>query len=123
MAKKPHKGSITKALKAEGAKQSVFMKARVAGRMSNGFQLEDLPNGEIHVTDNIHITNPKISPHYEANEQNKAERISRNLHFYTGILNNAGYQTESYQVGHAKGIAVVNPDRVYGPPKPPELEQ
>lgn len=112
MAKKPHKASVTKTLKQGGATQSVFHKSgrvKHSGRFSQGFQIEDLPNSELFVTDFRRIDTPKISPNYDEVVNRINEKVDRNLHFYHGILNDAGYQAEHHQKNNVRGIRVVNP--------------
>lgn len=113
MPKKPHKASVTKTLKQGGATQSVFRNSgriKNAGTSSEGFQIEKLPNDELFVTDNRKRYFPMSHPKYEEQMNRINEKIDRNLHFYHGILNDAGYQVEHHQQGYVRGIRVVNPN-------------
>lgn len=109
--KKPNKSAVTRVLQNKGFEKhySALDAIKRGDSPVQGFHLADFGSRELYVSYRDMPTNPKPE---------SLERISRLSSFWRSTLDNAGYKTESYR----KGFVIANPDRVYGPPKPPELE-
>lgn len=133
MAKKPNASAVTRILQNSGQTKAVEYMGDYYGRYSGpsnikGFNVQKIANGELAIS--APVSEPHHnSPNYEERVQEANARQSRLLHFYGETLKNKGYETAHRTTWNKKSgsaikrMVVVNPDLVYGPPKPPELEQ
>ena len=132
MAKKPNKSAVTRILQNAGQTKAVEYMPGMDNpyyrgpTQIRGFDIQNIANGELSISAPGASPIPG-SPNYEQRLQDAKERTSRLLHFYGETLRSKGYET-AHRTVWQRGLTiqrmlVTNPDLVYGPPKPPELEQ